>query len=84
MLEGCNAISFLHDNPEIRDLVSEYIKFIRVLLTIPTSTCSNKRSFSYLRHLKSYLQSTMKQKRKSYYDIIYVSRNDRSLNSIIS
>ncbi|KYN35604.1 hypothetical protein ALC56_10164, partial [Trachymyrmex septentrionalis] len=40
-----------------------------VLLTIPTSSCSNERSFSCLRYLKSYLRSTMKQKRKSYCDV---------------
>jgi len=37
---------------EIRDLVPKYIKFIRVLLTIPTLTCSNEGSISYLRQLK--------------------------------
>ena len=47
-----DVVQFLHDNSEIRDLILEYVKFIRVLLMILTSTCSNV-SFSYLRHLKS-------------------------------
>ena len=60
MLLHClkDIMQFLHDNPEIRDLISEYV--FRVLLTIPISTYSNEKSFSYLRHLKSSLQSTMK------------------------
>ena len=72
-----DIMQFLRDNPKIRDLVPKHIKFIRMLLTILISTYSNERSFSYLRYLKSYLQSTMKQKRKSYCDIIHLSRNDR-------
>ncbi|KYQ55428.1 hypothetical protein ALC60_05716, partial [Trachymyrmex zeteki] len=52
---------------------------IRVLLTIPTSTCSNERSFSYLRHLKSYLRS--KQKRLNHIATLYIhiSRSGRSV-----
>jgi len=71
-----DVMQFLYDNPEIRDLVSKYVKFIRVLLTSPTLT-SNERSFSYLKHLKNYLQSTMKQTRKSYCGIIHLSKNGR-------
>ncbi|KYN14293.1 hypothetical protein ALC57_13460, partial [Trachymyrmex cornetzi] len=55
------------------DLVPEYVKFIRVLLTIPT-TCSNEKSFSYLRHLKSYLRSTMKQERLNHIATLYIYR----------
>ena len=66
-----DVMQFLHDTLEIRDLVSEYVKFI--LLTISTST-SNERSFSYL---KSYLRSTIKQKCKSYCNIVHLSRNSR-------
>jgi len=64
MLEGY-IVQFSHDNPEIRDLVSEYVKFIRVLLTIQLHqfiVFLNERSFSYLKHINSYLWSTMKQK----------------------
>ena len=70
-----DVMQFLRDNPEISDFVPEYVKFIRVLLTIPTSTCSNEKSFSYLRYLKSYLRSIMK--RKSYCDYIYREMVDK-------
>ena len=61
-----DVVQFLHDNHEIRDFVPECVKFIHVPLTIPTLTCSNERSFSYLRHLKSYLRSSAKQKRLNH------------------
>jgi len=57
MLEGY-IVQFSHDNPEIRDLVSKYVKFIRVLLTIQLHqfiVFLNERSFSYLKHINSYL-----------------------------
>lgn len=70
-----DVVQFLQDNPEIRDLVPEYTKFIRVLLTIPVSSCSNERSFSDLRRLKSYLRSTMLQKRLNHVATLYIHQN---------
>ncbi|KYN22702.1 hypothetical protein ALC57_04480 [Trachymyrmex cornetzi] len=67
-----DVVQFLHDNHEIRDLVPECVKFIRVFLTIPTSTYSNERSFSYLRHLKSYLRSTIRQKHLNHITTLYI------------
>ncbi|KYN10124.1 hypothetical protein ALC57_17814, partial [Trachymyrmex cornetzi] len=51
-----------------------------VLLSILTLTCSNERSFSYLRHLKSYLRSTMKQKHLNHIATLYIYREMAVLN----
>ncbi|KYN50578.1 hypothetical protein ALC57_08606, partial [Trachymyrmex cornetzi] len=65
----------LKENPEIRSLVSEFTKFIKVLLTIPGSSCSNERSFSALRRLKTYLRATMLQKRLNNIAILNIYRD---------
>lgn len=54
------------------ELISEFSKFIKFLLTIPISTCTAERSFSSLRFLKSYLRSNMKQNRLNHLAIIFI------------
>lgn len=44
-----------------RGLIPDFVRFVRLLITIPGSSCSNERSFSVLRRLKTYLRSTMSQ-----------------------
>jgi len=66
-----DVVKFLQDNPEISDLVPEYKKLLRVLLTIPATSCTNERSFSRLKLLKTYLRSTMLQKRLNNLSILY-------------
>lgn len=58
-------ISFLkkEENESLRNLLPEFIKYLQIALTIPVSSCSGERSFSALRRLKTYLRSTMTQKR---------------------
>lgn len=43
--------------------MSEGTKSIKLLQTVPVSTATAERSFSTLRRLKTYLRSTMGQKR---------------------
>ncbi|KYQ56868.1 hypothetical protein ALC60_04191 [Trachymyrmex zeteki] len=45
-----------------------------IIHRVSTSTCSSERSFSYLRHLKSYLRSTMKQKRLNHIATLYIEK----------
>ena len=35
---------------------------LKILATLPVTTCTSERSFSALKHLKSYLRSTMMEK----------------------
>lgn len=49
--------------PVAKYLLPEVHKLLKLFFTIPVSTASAERSFSTLRRLKSYLRSTMTQKR---------------------
>ncbi|BFZ15279.1 hypothetical protein BsWGS_18318 [Bradybaena similaris] len=57
------VIDFLKEKSYLLTMLPELVKFIRLFLTIPTTTCTAERSFSSLRRLKSYLRSTMAQTR---------------------
>ena len=48
---------------EVQQLFSEVIKVLRCLLVLPATSCEAERTFSSLRRLKTYLRSTMTQKR---------------------
>ena len=49
--------------PELRGEYSEVEKLVRLLLVSPASSAEAERSFSALRRLKTWLRSTMTQKR---------------------
>jgi hypothetical protein len=49
--------------PEVRHLFGEVGTLVRCMLVVPASTCEAERSFSSLRRLKTYIRSTMTQKR---------------------
>ena len=49
--------------PEVRALFHQVEALVRLLLISPASSCSAERSFSCLRRLKTWLRSTMTQKR---------------------
>ena len=55
-----DVINHLKANRNLADLIPEFMKLIRLLLTIPASSCTAERSFSALRRLKNYLRSSMK------------------------
>ena len=57
------VITFLNANNETGSLLPEYAKLIKILLTVPSSFCTNERTFSALMHLKTYLSPTMGQRR---------------------
>jgi len=59
-IEICNLkyVNFLKKDVAVREIMSEYTKMIKLLLTSATS-CTAERSFSALRRLKTYLRSTM-------------------------
>ena len=49
--------------PEVRSLFCQVEQLIRLLLVCPVASCTAERSFSCLRRLKTWLQTTMTQKR---------------------
>jgi len=58
-----DAIDFLKQEVYVQDLVPEILKLIKIMLTVPVSSCTAERSFSALRCLKTFLRSTMTQTR---------------------
>ncbi|KYQ52445.1 Zinc finger MYM-type protein 1 [Trachymyrmex zeteki] len=53
-------------------MISEYSKLIRILLTIPATSCTAERSFSTIRRMKTYLRSTMGQSRLNSLAILHI------------
>jgi len=49
--------------PEVRSLFCQVEQLIRLLLVCPVGSCTAERSFSCLRRLKTWLRTTMTQKR---------------------
>lgn len=76
-----DVVNFLKSNLLILNIAPEFIKLIKLLLVIPGSSCTCKRSFSALRRLKNYLRSTMLQNRLNSIAIIYIFKEEaKSIN----
>lgn len=67
-----NAVSYLKINRNLADLIPEYVKFQKLLLTIPASSCTAERSFSAMQRLKNHLRTSMKAKRLNHVTILHV------------
>lgn len=59
----CAALVENKSNNVVRSMFSEVEKMLHIYLTIPVTPSTSERSFSALRRLKTYLRSTMTQKR---------------------
>ena len=60
------------------DFMNSYLTLavlIQILATLPVTTASNKRSFSALKYLKTYLRNTTKQVRLNGLAVLYVHRD---------
>ncbi|XP_053323828.1 zinc finger MYM-type protein 1-like [Spea bombifrons] len=70
------AVEILRKMPaRERCFFSEVEKMVRILLTVPASSCEAERSFSALRRLKTWLRSTMTQKRLNHVAICNIHRD---------
>ena len=58
-----SIVAFLSKNATFRNIITEVSSLVRIILTLPVSSCSAERSFSGLRRLKTYLRSRMTQER---------------------
>ena len=81
----CDALNQWSTN---KIMFSEIHKLIQLFLTVPATTATAERSFSTMRRLKTYLRSTMTQKRMNHKSILdnisvadivneFVTRNER-------
>ena len=58
-----------------KTMLSGVDQLVRLYLTIPLTTCTSERSFSTLRRLKSYLRSTMSQKRLNHTVLLHTHKD---------
>ena len=82
-LETFNDVVELLKREEVfRELVPELTNLVKIMLTLPTSTCTAERSFSDLRPLKTYLRSGRKQQRLNSVAIMSVYKKETEVLSI--
>ena len=62
--------------PEVRGLFVQVETLVRLLMVVPISSAEAERSFSALRRLKTWLRSTMSQKRLNAIAVCHI-QNDR-------
>lgn len=67
-----DVVVFLAKNSSVASLLPHFTKLIRLVLTVPHTTCTAERSFSTLRRLKTYLRSTMTQSRLNALSILHI------------
>ena len=76
-LESFNDVVELLKCKEVfRELVPELTNLVKIMLTLPASTCTVERSFSGLRRLKTCLRSEMKQQRLNSVAIMNVHKKE--------
>ena len=63
-----NYFDFMDSYPSLAVL-------IQILATFPVTTATNKRSFSALKYLETYLRNTMKEVRLNGLALLYVHRD---------
>ena len=65
-----NYFDFMDSYPD--RLVSFLAVLIQILATLPVTTVTNKRPFSALKNLKTYLRNTTKEVRLNGYELLFV------------
>ena len=70
-----DAILFMRNlSPAEREFLSEVIKVVKLILLAPATNAISDRSFSSLRRLKTYLQSTMGDKRLQNLMLLHIHK----------
>lgn len=57
-----------------KNLLKEVLKFVILIMTVPTSAATSERSFSALRRLKTYLRQRMTQKRLNHVSVLHIHK----------
>ena len=58
-----------------RDLMSEVVTVLKLIMVLPSTNTVSEKSFSALKRLKTYLRSTMKQDRFNHLLLLHVHRD---------
>ena len=72
-------ITFLRTNLNLKDIIPELFKLIKIFLTVPVSNCTCERSFSALRRLKTHLRTSLCAQRLNHASVLHV-HNDIEIN----
>lgn len=57
--------NFISENHALGETLSEILKLLKILITIPMTSAEAERCFSTLKHIKTFLQNTMAQEKLS-------------------
>lgn len=68
------VVQLFRDNEGWSLMLSEVVKLLRLFLTLPATSCTAERSFSCLRRLKTFLRSTLSQKRLNNIAVLHCHR----------
>ena len=55
-------------------LLDQVVKLVQLILVMPATNATSERSFSALRHVKTYLRSTMLQERLNYLMLLHIHK----------
>lgn len=79
-IESINdVVQCLQENDAWLTMFTELVQFVHLFLTIPVTSCTAERSFSSLKRLKTYLRTTMSQKRLNHVAILHCHHNKADL-----
>jgi len=70
-------------SPAEREIFSEVVTLIKLILTNPATNAISERSFSAMRRLKTYLRSTMGQKRLNAIMLLHVHKEMTDKLSVV-
>ena len=62
-----------------QELFPQISRLLQLLLVMPATSATSERSFSSLRHIKTYLRTTMRQDRLNHLMMLYIHK-DRKVN----
>ena len=68
-------VELLRNKVAWRDMLPEVTNVLTLFLCLPVTTCTAERSFSSLRRLKTYLRSTMTQKRLNHIAFLHCHKD---------
>ena len=68
-------ISYTAMSTDVKRLFPQIFTLMKLLFVCPVSSCESERSFSALRRLKTWLRSTLGQKRLNYVAVCHVHKD---------
>ena len=74
---GINALptSLFHTLPQVSSYYANIGTILRILCTLPVTSCSSERSFSALKRIKTSLRSTMGNERLTALTLLHIHRD---------